>query len=262
MDSSIPPLLITDGDVQHWLGKSTPQEINEMWSICCNWRAQNQHSGSELSTPADKVLKFEKWIEFLRKRAMTYRNLASVEAVTSVLDAANGLHAQATCQKGESTPFSKKVEREDVRDYDKALKKGLVSPSDDISDDISDLDLDLVESDEDGECIFPLSPSANNDASNGKPVSTHPPHDTDIPGKDIHDRVTSAKDTQSANASIKIAGKDCHLWSKKFEPGDHAGDHKKKMRLWTIHEESQEQGEPEENREGESGSHERELKTT
>jgi hypothetical protein len=120
---------------------------------------------------------------------MTYRNLALVEAVTSVLNAANRLHDQATCQKEESTPFSKKVEREDVRDYDKALKKGLVSPSDDIS----DLDLNLVESDDDSECIFPLSPSAYNDASNGKPVSTHPAHDTDMPGKDIHDRVTSAK---------------------------------------------------------------------
>jgi hypothetical protein len=95
-----------------------------------------------------------------------------------------------------------------------------------------------VESDDNSECIFSLSLSANNDASNGKPVSTHLLHNTDMPSKDIHDRVTSAKDTQSANASIKIASKDCHLWSKKFEPSDQAGDHKKKTRLWTIHEES------------------------
>ena len=41
MDTSKPPLLINDGDVRHWLEKSTPEEINRMWSICCNWR--NQH---------------------------------------------------------------------------------------------------------------------------------------------------------------------------------------------------------------------------
>jgi hypothetical protein len=241
MDSSTPPLLITDGDVQHWLRKSTPQQNNEMWSICCNWRAQNQHSGSELSTPTNKVLKFEKWLELLWKRAMTYRNLASVEAVTSVLNAANRLHDQATCQKEGGTPFGKKIEREDVSDYEKALKDGLVSPSGDIS----DLDLNLLESDDDSECIFPLSPGADNDASNGKSVSTHPPHNADMLGKDIHSPVTSAKDTQSAstsvsspNAYIKIAGKDRHLWSKKFEPGDQARDHRKEIGLWTIPEES------------------------
>jgi hypothetical protein len=52
-----------------------------------------------------------------------------------------------------------------------------------------------VESDEDGECIFPLSLSANNDALNGKPVSTHLLHNTDMLSKDIHNRVTSTKDT-------------------------------------------------------------------
>ncbi len=65
---------------------------------------------------------------------MTYRNLASVEAVTSVLNAAKGFHGQATCQKDESTPFGKKVEREDDRDYGKAVKDGLTSPSNNSTD--------------------------------------------------------------------------------------------------------------------------------
>jgi hypothetical protein len=170
---------------------------------------------------------------------MAYRNLASVEAVTSVLNAANGLHDQATCQKEESTPFGKKIEREDVRDYDKAVKDGLVSPSDDIS----DLDLTPLESDDDSECILPLSPGAHNDASNGKPDSTPPPHDTDMLGKDLHDRINSAKDIQSgsSNASLKIVGKDCDHWSKRFEPCDQARDHENEKELWTIPEESQEQ---------------------
>jgi hypothetical protein len=108
--------------------------------------------------------------------------------------------------------------------------------------------LNLLESDDDSECIFPLSPSAYKDYSNGKPVSAHPPHDTDMLDKDIHSRVTSAKDIQSAstsvsspNSSIKMARKDCHFWLKKFEPGDQARDHKKEIGLWTIPEESQEQ---------------------
>jgi hypothetical protein len=244
MDSSIPPLIITDRDVQHWLGKSTPEENNEMWRICCNWRNQHQHSGPELSTPTSMFLKFERWMELLRKRAVTYRNLASVEAVTSVLNGANGLHDQATCQKEESTPFSKKIEREDVRDYVKALKDGLVSPSDDIS----DLDLNHPESDDDSECIFPLSPVAPNNASNGKPVSTPPLHDTDMLGKDLHGRITSVKDIQStftiagsSNPSLKIAGKDCDYWSKRFEPCDQSKDHENEKGLWTIPEEPQEQ---------------------
>jgi hypothetical protein len=118
-------------------------------------------------------------------------------------------------------PFSKKIEREDVRDYVKALKDGLVSPLDDIL----DLDLNNLESDDDSECIFPLSPSATNDASNGKLVSTPSLHDTNILGKDLHGRITSVKDIQStftitgsSNASLKIASEDCHLWLKRFEP--------------------------------------------
>jgi hypothetical protein len=70
-------------------------------------------------------------------------------------------------------------------------------------DDISDLDLNLLESDDDSECIFPLSLGVYNDASNGKPVSTPPLHSTD---KDIQSSFTIAG---FSNASFKIAGKDC-----------------------------------------------------
>ena len=88
-------------------------------------------------------------------------------------------------------PFGKKIEMEDVSDYEKALKDGLVLPLGDIL----DLDLNLLESDDDSECIFPLSLGAYNDASNGKLVSTHPPHNANMLSKDIHSPITSTKDT-------------------------------------------------------------------
>ena len=78
--------------------------------------------------------------------------------------------------------------------------------------------MNLLESDDDSKCIFPLSLGAYNDALNGKLVSTHPPHNANMLGKDIHSPITSTKDTQSTstsvsspNAYIKIAGKDRHL---------------------------------------------------
>jgi hypothetical protein len=169
--------------------------------------------------------------------------LASVEAVTSVLNVANRLHNQAIYRKEKSTPFSKKIEREDIRDYDKVLKDGLVSPSDNIS----DLDLNHLESGDNSECIFPLSPGAPDDATNSKPVSTPLLYDTDILGKDLHGRINSVKDIQSAftiasssNASLKIAGEDCGHWSKRFEPCNQARDHENEIGLYTIPEEPKE----------------------
>ncbi len=36
MESSIPPLKITDRDIQHWLRKSTTQENSELWRTYYN----------------------------------------------------------------------------------------------------------------------------------------------------------------------------------------------------------------------------------
>jgi hypothetical protein len=123
-----------------------------------------------------------------------------------------------------------------IGDY-KVLKDGLVSPLDDIS----DLDLNYLESDNNSEYIFPLSPGPPDDASNGKPVSTPPLYNTDIPSKDLHSRITSAKDIQfaftiagSSNTSLKIAGEDCGHWLKRSEPCDQARDRENEIRLCTI----------------------------
>jgi hypothetical protein len=87
-------------------------------------------------------------------------------------------------------PFSKKIKREDVCDYVKALKDRLVLPLDDIL----DLDLNYSKSDNNSKCIFLLSLSATNDALNGKLVSTPLLHNTDILGKDLYGCITSVKD--------------------------------------------------------------------
>ena len=116
--------------------------------------------------------------------------MALVKAVTSVLNAANRLYNQATCQKEESTLFSKKIEKEDVRDYDKALKDRLVSPLDDIL----DLDLNYLESDNNSKYIFPLSLSAFNNALNSKLVLTTLLHNTNILSKDLYSCITFVKD--------------------------------------------------------------------
>jgi hypothetical protein len=159
---------------------------------------------------------------------VTYCNLASVKAITSVLNAANRFHHQAAYEKEENMSFSKKIEKEDVCDYDKALNNRLVSPSDDIS----DLDLNLLESGDNSKYIFPLSPGTNNDASKGKPVSTPPLYDTDMLSKDLHSGITSAKAIQSAftsagssNAPLKVSGRDCNHWSKSFEPCNQERDY-------------------------------------
>jgi hypothetical protein len=95
--------------------------------------------------------------------------------------------------------------------------------------------LNHPESDNDSECIFPLSLGVYNDASNGKPVSTPLPHDTD---KDIQSSFTIEG---SSNVSFKIAGKDCDYWPKRFESCDQLRDHRREIGLSTIPEESQEQ---------------------
>lgn len=93
-----------------------------------------------------------------------------------------------------------------------------------------------MESDDDSKYIFPLIPSAYSDALNGKPVSTNPPHNTDVLGKDIHSRVISAKDTKSAsanasspNASIKIAGKDTTFRQRSLSPATRQETTKRKQ---------------------------------
>jgi hypothetical protein len=170
MDSSIQSPWITDGDVQPCLEKATAEESNELLR---NRRIQHQRLDSKLSTHTNKVQEFEKWVELLQERAMTYRNLASVEAVASVLKGANEFHDQVRYQKEDSTSVGKKIESEDARDHDKALIDGPVSPSDNIL----DPDWNTVESEDDNECFFPFSPDARNEASNGKAVSTPPPQD-------------------------------------------------------------------------------------
>ena len=86
-------------------------------------------------------------------------------------------------------PFSKKIERGNVCNYNKALKDRLVSPSNNIL----DLDLNHVESNNNSKCIFPLSLGTYNNALNSKPVS--PP-------------------------LFEIASKDYDHWLKRFEPCD------------------------------------------
>jgi hypothetical protein len=181
-DSSRPPMMITDGDVQHWLGNATPEEGNALVRICDNWTAPYQQSASELSRLTNKVPEFEKWMELLRERAVTFRNLASVEAAASVLKVAHVFHDQATYEKEEGTLFGEKIKREDTRDRDKGLQDRQVLPPGDTLDGV----WNIVESDDDSECIFPFSPPANKNASSGKPNSTFPPRDAAMHRKERH----------------------------------------------------------------------------
>ena len=181
-DFSRPPIMTTDGDVQHWLGNATPEERNSLVRICDNRTAPYQQSASELSRLMNKVPEFEKWMKLLQERSVTFRNLASVEAVTSVLKAAHGFPDGATCQKEEGTLVREKTEREDTRDRDKGLQdRQVLSPGDTL-----DGGRNLVESDDDCECIFPFSPPAGRNASSGKPNSTFPPRSTATYKKELH----------------------------------------------------------------------------
>jgi hypothetical protein len=128
---------------------------------------------------------------------MTYYNFALVKAINSVLNTANKLH---------------NLKGEDVCDYNKVLKDRLASSLNDIL----DLDLNLPESNDNNKCIFLLSLSAHNNALNNKLVLTLLLHNTNMPSKDLHSRITFVKDIQSAftitgslNASLKISSKDC-----------------------------------------------------
>jgi hypothetical protein len=83
----------------------------------------------------------------------------------------------------------------------------------------TDLDWNLSDGDDASECIFPYSLEAYNDASNGKPVSTPPPHDTNMLSKDLHGRITKGIQSAfsimgSSNTSLKIASQDCDYWSR------------------------------------------------
>ena len=69
-------------------------------------------------------------MELLQERAMTYYNLALVEAITSVLKATNKLYYKAIYKKEESTLIGKKIKKEDVNDYKKSRKDGLGSSLD------------------------------------------------------------------------------------------------------------------------------------
>jgi hypothetical protein len=114
-------------------------------------------------------------LELLRKRAVTYRNLASVEAVTSVPKAASEFRDQA--------------EKEDASNHHKAIKDGAASPSDDNA---VDGNWNLLESDDDSEYMFSFSPPARNDASNAKPVLTHLPRSADTLGTELCGHIPAA----------------------------------------------------------------------
>jgi hypothetical protein len=58
---------------------------------------------------------------------------ASVEALNSVLNAANEFHDQVRYQKEDSTSVGKHIESEDAHDHDRALIDGLALPSDNIN---------------------------------------------------------------------------------------------------------------------------------
>lgn len=87
-------------------------------------------------------------------------------------------------------PFGKKIEREDVCDYNKALKDKLVL----LLNNILDLDLNYLESNNNSKCIFLLSLGAPNNALNSKLVSTTLLHNTNILSKDLYSRITFVKD--------------------------------------------------------------------
>ena len=186
-DSSTPPMMITDIDVQHWLEKATAEEGKEVVRIYDNWTAQQQHSVSKPSTLTNGVPEFEKWANILRKRAINFRNLASVEAATSVLKAAHGFHDQATYHREENTLVGKETERDDT--WGRGIQDGRVLPSGDDPDG----GWDLLERDDSSEHIFPFSPPAHSDTSNRKPVALLTPRGAATHWKELHDRIASAK---------------------------------------------------------------------
>jgi hypothetical protein len=75
-------------------------------------------------------------------------------------------------------PFSKEIKSKDVCNYNKVIKDRLVL----LLDNILDLDLNPLESNNNSKCIFLLSLSVYNNALNSKLVSTLLLHNID---KDI-----------------------------------------------------------------------------
>jgi hypothetical protein len=182
--TSTPSTSTTNGDVQHWPGKGTTEESNELLRICDN--LQHRHLYSEFSALTNAVLEFEKWKQLPQKRVMTNCNLASVEAVASVLKAATEFRNQARYEREESIFTSKKNDKEDARNYNKALKNGVLSSLGDTQDG----DWNFLESDDDSDCIFPFSPPACNRALN-RNVSTPSPHGAEISTK-LYERIPVA----------------------------------------------------------------------
>jgi hypothetical protein len=120
---------------------------------------------------------------------VTYCNLVLVKVITSVFNTANRFYYQTVYKKEENTSFSKKIKREDVCNYNKTLNDRLISSSDNIS----DLDLNFLENDDDNKYIFLLSSDTNNDTSKDKPVSTLLLYNTDMFGKDLYSSITFTK---------------------------------------------------------------------
>ncbi|CZR52136.1 uncharacterized protein PAC_02013 [Phialocephala subalpina] len=143
--------------------------------------------------------------------------MALVEAVTSVLKAANEFRDQAAYEKEGSTLIDKKIEMESSRDHRKELKYGLMSSIDNTLGG----DWNLHESDDDSECIFPFSLPTRNDAWNGKLLSVPLLHGANMHGKEPHGLIASTKK-----------------------------DYKKKTRLTAIFEGCEVQQEPEQKRWG------------
>ena len=87
-------------------------------------------------------------------------------------------------------PFGKKIEREDVCDYNKALKDKLVL----LLNNILDLDLNYLKSNNNSKYIFLLSLSAFNNALNNKLVLTLLLYNSNILSKDLYSCITFVKD--------------------------------------------------------------------
>jgi hypothetical protein len=96
-DISTPRTSTTNGGTQFCLDMITIGECNELPRTCGN---PQQHLHSGFFTPTNKVWEFQNRMELLRKKAVTYRNLALVEAIASVLKPANEPRKQARYNKG------------------------------------------------------------------------------------------------------------------------------------------------------------------